>query len=115
MADYSAFDVSQHELRELAAAARRNDARAQAALGLAHELGHGVERDILLAAHLYHQAAERGECRGQFLLGNLYEHGVVVAPNPSIARMWFARAACFGHPAGLRRLETLAASSLEES
>ncbi|MFO1395607.1 MAG: hypothetical protein U1F48_00960 [Burkholderiales bacterium] len=116
MAEYPELQLSQlDELRELTAAARRNDPRAQAALGLAYELGHGVERDALLAAHFYHQAAESGECRAQFLLGNLYEHGVVATPNPDIARIWFARAAYCGHPAALRRLEALAASSLKDT
>lgn len=115
MAVHPDIEVLQNdELKELVAAARRCDRRAQAALGLAYELGHGVKKDVLLAAHFYHRAAESGEFRAQFLLGNLYEHGVVVAPNLGIARMWFASAAYLGHPAALRRLETLAASSLKE-
>ena len=103
-----------NELAELTAAARREEPRALTTLALAYELGHGVERDLLLATHLYRLAAERGESRAQFYLGNLYEFGLIAEPSPDIARQWFARAAYSGHPTALRRLEALAAHALDK-
>lgn len=115
MAPCSELHLTQvKELAELTAAARRREPQALTTLALAYELGHGVEKDELLAAHLYHQAAERGESRAQFCLGNLYELGFIAEPNPGLARYWFARAAYFGHPAALRRLEAMAAAVLEK-
>lgn len=104
--------TQESELAELVEAARRMEPRALTTLALVHELGHGVGRDLLLATHLYFQAAERGEGRAQFCLGNLYEQGLVAEPSPSLARLWFARAAYSGHMTALRRLEALAAKSL---
>ena len=100
------------ELHALQEAAACGDAVAQATLGLAHELGHVVARDVLYAAYLYRQAALSGERRAQFSLGLLYELGVGIAANADLALPWYARAAAHGHDEARRRLDQLVLATL---
>ncbi|MFO1395617.1 MAG: hypothetical protein U1F48_01010 [Burkholderiales bacterium] len=95
------------ELHALMDAAARGEAHAQVTLGLAFELGHGVERDLLQAGHLYRLAAQAGVVRAQFALGQLYEFGCDSEPQPALARPWYERAAEQGHDGARRRLEAL--------
>ena len=101
---------NQAELHALMEAAARGEAHAQTTLGLAFELGHGVDRDVLQAGHLYRQAALAGVARAQFALGFLYEFGCAAQPEPALARPWYERAALQGHDGARRRLEVLAGS-----
>ena len=93
------------ELRALIDASARGDSHAQTTLGLAYELGHGVERDVLRAGHLFRQAAEAGVARAQYALGLLYELGLGMEPRPELAKPWYERAALQGYEAARRRLE----------
>jgi TPR repeat protein len=98
--------INQEELRTLREAAERGEASAQTTLGLAYELGHGVECDPLYASHLYRQAALAGESRAQYALGLLYEQGTWEV-SPRLARRWYELAAERGHVAARRRLDSL--------
>ncbi len=95
------------ELRALQEAATNGSTSAQTTLGLAYELGHGVERDPFHASHLYWAAALAGEVRAQFALGMLYEHDLGADPNPALARKWYELAARGGHVGASRRLKAL--------
>lgn len=103
--------MESEELLALQEAAARGDAAAQATLGLAHELGHGVARDVLYAGYLYRQAALSGEARAQFALGLLYEQGVGIEASAEMALPWYSRAAARGHDEARRRLDQLALAS----
>ncbi len=93
------------ELDVLVEAASRGDAQAQTTLGLAYELGHGVERDVLRAGCLYRSAAEAGAARAQYALGLLYEAGLDIAPRLDLALPWYERAARQGHEPVRKRLQ----------
>ena len=55
-------------LRAFTEAATRGDARAQRGLGLMHERGDGVPRDLALAAEWYRKALDQGLPGAQFNL-----------------------------------------------
>jgi hypothetical protein len=96
-----------NELHAIREAAERGESSAQTTLGLAYELGHGVECDPLLASHLYRIAALAGEVRAQFALGLLYEQDHAAQTSPALARHWYQLAAERGHFAARKRLEAL--------
>lgn len=100
-------DSGSDEIRAIREAAERGDASAQATLGLAYELGHGVERDPLYASYLYRQAALAGEVRAQYALALLYELVLPAVCSPALARRWFELAAERGHVAARKRLNAL--------
>jgi len=93
------------ELEELVAAASRGDVQAQMTLGLAYELGHVVERDVLRASCLYRRAAEAGAARAMYALGVLYEMGLGTEPRPDLAIPWYEQAARQGHEPARKRLQ----------
>lgn len=101
------------ELHALMDAATGGDPHAQTTLGLAFELGHGVDRDVLQAGHLYRQAAQAGVARAQFALGLLYEFGCDAQPLVGLAVPWYERAARQGHEGARHRLEALAAAQAD--
>lgn len=101
------------EVQALISAAAQGDANAQTTLGLAFELGHGVERDVLRACFFYRSAAEAGAARAQFALGMLYELGSGIEPRPDLAGPWYERAARQGHEGAQLRLRHIAMSKPE--
>ena len=103
--------TSEEELLMLCTAAERGDAAAQASLGIAYELGLGVERDVLHATYLYRQSALAGEPRAQFSLGLAYESGAGTEPNAGLARYWFKKAASQGYAMAVQRLRSLDSAS----
>ena len=64
-------------------------------LGIMHESGKGVTKDLSIASSLYRRACEGGELMGCTNLGLMYEAGVGVAPDPARAVGLF-RVACEG-------------------
>jgi TPR repeat protein len=66
--------------------------------------GHGVARDLDLAAKLQHHAAELGSPEAAYRMGEDHH----VALNVDAAREWFKRAAAAGHPGALYRLAEIA-------
>lgn len=78
--------------------AEEGDRAAQFGLAVSYEHGHGVPRDLSLAAHWYRKAAERGLTTAQFKLGNLYFTGRGVPKDEQEALRWHRRAADSGLP-----------------
>lgn len=60
------------------------------------------------AAVAYARAAIRGRARAAYYLGQLYETGLGIEPNPGMARLWYAAAADL--PSARRRLEAASAA-----
>ena len=73
--------------------AEEGHAPAQFGMGLAHENGRGVERDLTEAAVWYRKAAEQDLADAQFNLGNLYLNASGVPRDPIEAVRWYRRAA----------------------
>ena len=64
-------------------------------LGIMHESGRAVTKDLSIASNLYRRACEGGELMGCTNLGLMYEAGIGVAPDPARAVGLF-RVACEG-------------------
>jgi TPR repeat protein len=66
----AAYQRGRHDmaLKEFSDAAARGDARAQRSLGLMHERGDGVPRDLVLAAEWYRKAIAQGLIGAQYNL-----------------------------------------------
>ena len=56
-------------------AGRLGDARAQATLGIAYQVGNGVRKDDVAAAHWFSLAAAQGHRASQYALAGMYEEG----------------------------------------
>lgn len=67
-------------------------------LGVMHEQGLGVGRDIKVAAQWYQLAAERGDIQGQLAMGKLHENGIGVAKDMVAARFWYGKVAASNAP-----------------
>ena len=69
-------------------------------LGLMHEYGRGVEKNLTEAVRWYRLAAEQGFARGQKNLGTMYEFGRGVEQNHKEAVRWYRLAAEQGYAQG---------------
>lgn len=72
----------------LQAAAHRGNARAQAMLGYAYAIGHGVPQDYRVAVMWYRRAARQSNAVAQYLLGLMYDRGQGVRENTILAQKW---------------------------
>lgn len=79
--------------------AEQGDATAQAKMGLLCEMGRGVPKDDVEAAHWYLKAAEQGVVEAQTALGFMYSAGQGVAKDTAKAMTWYRSAAGQGYPA----------------
>jgi len=101
--------------RELAIAAARGDARAQAQLGFMYENGFGVPQNYVVAADLYQSAAAHGDVFGQSRLGLSYDRGHGVPQSVVFSYAWLnlAAAGASGRQADYyRRLRDAVASKM---
>jgi hypothetical protein len=101
--------------RELALAAARGDARAQAQLGFMYENGFGVPQNYVVAADLYQSAAAHGDVFGQSRLGLSYDRGHGVPQSVVFSYAWLnlAAAGASGRQADYyRRLRDAVASKM---
>lgn len=89
--------VEQTSFEAMKAAAENGDARAQAALGYAYDVGDGVEQDLESAAHWYRQAAEQGYSNAQFNLAEMIRDGAGIPQSNEEALSWYTKAAMQGH------------------
>jgi TPR repeat protein len=95
----NAFATENHEegLMLLSPLVARNVAGAIGLLGLAYQLGLGVERSGLKAAALYKQAIALGDGTAAHNLGTLYSTGMPdVAPDRAVAKAYYLQAKQLG-------------------
>ena len=77
--------------------AARGDAEAQNELGTRYAQGHGVTKNLDIAAMWYRKAAEQGDANGQYKLGWCYLFGKGVEIDRVEGVKWCRRAAKQGH------------------
>ena len=87
----------QQALEEWEPLAKAGDPKAQHAIGMMYEYGHGFERDDEKAATWYEKAAAQNLPEAQYRLGVFYDNGWGVARDPVLAVTWYERAAKRGH------------------
>ena len=88
-------------VEQLRIAAERGDAKAQTELGLAYDMGRGVDRNTSEAVRWYRKAAEQGYAEAQYQLGKALHWnrrmGEGVETDTVDAAQWYCRAAEQGH------------------
>jgi TPR repeat protein len=102
-------------VRELALAAARGNAQAQARLGFMYENGFGVPQNYVVAADLYQSAATHGDAFGQSRLGLSYDKGHGVPHSVIFSYAWLnlaAASASGGQADYYRRLRNAVASKM---
>lgn len=77
--------------------AEQGYAAAQAALGTAYALGHGVEQDYVQAARWCRRSAEQGDDEGQLCLALLYARGAGVERDGAASVQWLRAAGVGGN------------------
>jgi TPR repeat protein len=80
---------------------------AQFMLGVLHENGLGLQKDLSAAANWYLKAAEAGVASAQYNIGVFYQLGTGVAADPREALKWQSRAAEQGHHRAQNNLGTM--------
>jgi TPR repeat protein len=109
----SVFDDNPKASRDFASRlqkAKRGDSDAQFRIGLAYEVGAGVQQDYSQAVRWYRQAADHGNSSAQNNLGAMYGRGLGVSQSDSEAMRWYLRAASDGHPAAENNVGTMFAT-----
>ena len=96
---YQAFDNAQFltALKLAEQAAAKGQPESHTLIARIHSEGHGVPRDLGLAARWYYRAAELGDPEAAFALGLMYAEGRGVEKNFPNAAALFERAAATGH------------------
>ena len=102
----AAFERGDHAaaVQVFRAGAEQDRPGAQFALGVAYELGRGVEADPAQAAAWYRKAAAKGNPRAQACIGQLYAEGKGLDRDPARAVYWQAKAARQGNRHAAERL-----------
>jgi len=77
---------------------------AQLLLGLHHEIGRDVERDLDASTYWYRKSAEQGNESAQYHLGTMYENDEVVPKDEAIAYQWYLQSAEQGNVYAQQRL-----------
>jgi TPR repeat protein len=88
----SAVDVD-----DLRSRAEKGDASAQYELATAYDAGHGVQKDLVRAAHWCLKAAEQGHPSAQNCIGSMYQFGEGVPQDEAAAVTWYGKAAAQGY------------------
>jgi TPR repeat protein len=82
------------DIEALKASAKQGSTRAMRQLGDMYYVGRdGVEQNFPEAVHWYTMLANRGDRRGQTILGTMYARGYGVQKNSETARYWWLKAA----------------------
>ena len=87
------------------------DARSCSVLGVMHESGRGVARDLPGAVRLFEKACWGGNEQGCVNLGRLYRDGAIGRPDPEGAELLFARACAAASPSGCLELGRIQAAA----
>ena len=87
--------------------AAKGNGDAQFMLGVMHENGLGLEKNLSAAASWYLKAAEAGIASAQYNIGVFYQLGTGVAADPREALKWHSRAADQGHHRAHNKLATM--------
>lgn len=77
-------------------AVETGDGQAALYIGLMHDLGRGVARDVQAARAWYEHGAALGNSVAMFNLGVLYDSGVGVPRDRSLSIAWYRKAAALG-------------------
>lgn len=85
-----AYVVGLNTMKKLA---KQGNAGAQNYVGMAYDLGSGVEQDCAEAEKWYRLAAEQGHVDAQLRLGKIYAQGVGVEKDVGEAVKWYRKAA----------------------
>ncbi len=80
-------------IRQYQSSADAGDPESQFEMGILHQNGHGVPRDLRRAIEYYRKAAEQGHLGAQSNLGILYASGNGIEKNYDQALQWFTKAA----------------------
>jgi len=76
--------------------ADRNDPRAQAMVGVMHQVGFGVSQSATEAVAWYRKAADQGDSDPQLAMALMYDKGMGVSQDEAEAARWYYRAARVG-------------------
>lgn len=96
------------DIEGLKASAKQGSTRAMRRLGDMYYVGRdGVEQNFGEALHWYTLLANRGDRRGQTILGTMYARGYGVQKSPEIARQWWLKSAEKGDAGAQYDLGTL--------
>jgi TPR repeat protein len=90
-----AYEVGDYALafQELVPFAKRGNRVAEFYMGKMFYLGHGVEKDLVVAFDYYKKSADKGFSKAQNNLGLMYINGESVAKNPELGYEWVAKSA----------------------
>ena len=77
--------------------AEKGEIKAQFKLGLLHQRGEGVPKDIMAAKKWFELAAKQGAANAQFTLGKIYDNGDGVPQDYKAAMTWYRLAADQGN------------------
>lgn len=89
-------------------ASKNGDPAATCTLAEAYYQGDGVPRDVVRAADLYEQAANKGNATAMRLLGDFYSIPLARPKDDAIAMNWYQRAAAAGDAGAAAKLDALA-------
>jgi TPR repeat protein len=87
--------------------AGQNSRDAQFMMGVLHEGGYGVDKNLVEAATWYIKAADAGLSSAQFNLGVFYQFGQGVRKSTAQAFAWHSRAGRQGHASAQNNLASL--------
>jgi TPR repeat protein len=94
----------EQELAALTRKAEAGDAEAQFKLGVMHDRGVGVPKNVAKAIEWIQKAAVQGNTEAQHNLGLMYYEGTAVTKDPLKSLEWFQKAADKGYPPAQFRL-----------
>ena len=94
--------------------AQDGDADAQYNLGVAYDVGEGVEQDFVEAVKWYRLAAEQGNVFAQQNLGGAYYQGAGTTKDLVYSHMWFNIAASLGEISAGKARELVAEQMTQE-
>jgi TPR repeat protein len=90
--------------------AAAGDPQAKLGLGVAYDLGQGVQSDAAMACEWYKRAADDGVAKAEFNMAVMQDDGRCGPRDAQVVAAWYSRAAARGHPRAQYDLAQLYAS-----